>query len=145
MRFPVVVMMVLGLALVQGAALAEGFNPCSDQNVARYVQPDLTAARGLTVLTLSPLYLEIKGVIERSHDQVQSLLKELAVTTDPVMADELVSRIERAEFEQQICILKIQVKYARQAGMHDLAQSLQGQIVDLLEQDLQVAGLQKDR
>ena len=145
MRFPVVVVIVLGLALVQGAALADGFNPCSNQDPAQYVQPDLSAARGLTILTVSPLYLEIKGVIERSHDQVQSLLKELAATTDPGVADELVSRIERAEFEQQVCILKIQVKYAHQAGMYDLARSLQERIVELLEQDVQVAGLQKDR
>lgn len=145
MRFPVAALAVLGLILAQGLALAEEFTPNSDPNVVRYVEPDLTVSRHLTVLTVSPLYLEIKGAIERSHVQVQSLLKQLAVTTDPIVADELVARIERTEFDQQVCILKIQLKYARQAGLYELARDLQERIGALLEQGVQVAGLQNGR
>lgn len=145
MKFPVVILLALGLVLCQGTALAEEFTPCTDRHLNTQLESQLNCTRGLTVLTVSPLYLEIKGVIESAHVRVQELLKELAAATDAAQAEDLVRRIERIEFEQRVCILKVQLKYARQAGLNDLAATLQLRLTELLAQDVQLAGLTGSR
>lgn len=88
---------------------------------------------GITTLKLSPMYLEIKEVLDKAGETEQLLLKELAAATEDREVERIIHRIERLEVDSKLIILNIQIRYARMEGRWDLERNLRARIVKLME------------
>lgn len=88
---------------------------------------------GVTTLKLSPMYLEIKKVLDQAGETEQLLLIELAAATEDREVERIIHRIERLEVDSTLIVLKIQARYARMEGRWDLERSIRARIVKILE------------
>ena len=85
----------------------------------------------ITTLKVSPMYLEIRMVLEQSARLEKHLLEELAAATDELRCQFIISSIEQLDLERDLDILKIQAKYAHKAGRWELETRIRSRILDL--------------
>lgn len=120
------------------AASAAGAADLPQQSVnARFSQDNshVMGSQDLTVLRLSPMYVEIQQVLDQAGETEQLLLKELAVVTEDEDAKRIIRRIESLEVSRTLAILKIQARYARLEGRWDEEYRLRARIVAVLENE----------
>lgn len=91
------------------------------------------ANRGVTTLKLSPMYLEIKEVLDQAGETEQLLLAELAAATEDREVERIIRRIERLEVDSTLVVLKIQARYARMEGRWNLERDIRARIMRILE------------
>ena len=103
-------------------------SPSSFQDNSRFM-----TSPGVTTLKLSPMYLEIKEVLDQAGETEQLLLIELAAATEDREVERIIHRIERLEVDSTLIVLKIQARYARMEGRWDLERNIRARIVKILE------------
>jgi len=80
---------------------------------------------------LSPMMIEIQGVLAEQQRQVGALDARFAETTSEVAALAVQQEIEQIKQNAELEILAIQARHARVAGDEDLAQSLDAAIATI--------------
>ena len=136
MRILHTIAITTALLLVVAAAGAANL-PQQSSNSAAFQDPArITRSPGVTVLKLSPMYVEIQEVLDQASATEQLLLKELAAATEDEQAMRIIRRIERLEADRTLAILKIQARYARLEGRWDLEYQLRARIMEILEKEV---------
>jgi hypothetical protein len=80
---------------------------------------------------LSPMMIEIRGVLAEQQRQVGTLDARFAETTSETAAMAIQQEIEQIKQDAELEILAIQARHARAAGDEDLAQSLDAAIATI--------------
>ena len=125
-------------ALAVSAAGAADLPPQSGSATSFQDNSRVMGNQGLTVLRLSPMYVEIQQVLDQAGETEQLLLKELAVASEDEDIKRIIHRIESLEVSRTLAILKIQARYARQEGRWDLEFRLRTRIMEVLENEAYV-------
>ena len=124
------------LALAASAAGAADL-PRQSGSVASFQDNShVMGSPGITVLQLSPMYVEIQQVLDQAGETEQLLLKELAAATEDEDVKRIIYRIERLEVDRTLAILKIQARYAQLEGRWNLEYRLRARIMEVLEHDV---------
>lgn len=132
MRFLAILSTVV-ILLAAGPALGEDHpSPTSVPTLADLAGPG--PIQDLTTLRLSPMFLEIREVLESTARRQEVLLKELAAATDEKQCELIVSRLEHLDLQRDLDILHIQADYARDQGRRDLEKQIRRRIADLTAQ-----------
>ena len=129
MRF-ILVLIVGILTISNGIALAEGIRTQPAIANAQCLG-DSDPAHQLTVLQVSPMYLEIKEVLDQATLREKALLRHLAAAPEEVEVQLLVAQIEGLDLARDLDILNIQARYAHQAGRLGLEKQIRHRIQDL--------------
>ena len=129
MRF-MKVLMIGTLIITCGSALGEEFrNPPAEISVSDpSLRPTVPA---MTTLQISPLYLEIKAVLDHSARQEKALLQELAAATEEYQCQLIIGRIERLDLKRDLDIMGIQAEHAHKSGRWGLEKQIRQRILDL--------------
>lgn len=120
------------LILTSGTVLAAGpgasaANPSFQNSANPVIVPQMTA------LQVSPMYLEIKGVLEQSARTEEVLLARLSMAEDELEVQLIIGKIEQMDQDRDLAILKIQAKYAHQAQRWNLEKQIRHRIQELEE------------
>jgi len=124
------------LVLAASAAGAAGLPPQSGSAASFQDNSHVMGNPGITVLQLSPMYVEIQQVLDQAGQTEQLLLKELVTATEDEDVERIVHRIKRLEVDRTLAILKIQARYARLEGRWDLNYRLRARIRAILENEI---------
>lgn len=136
MRTLFLILIVAVLTLAAGSVAAEPARALESRQPLLEPRNPSVEARGHTMLTLSPLFLDIHRINEEAGAAERALLTELAGSQDEERVLQLVSRLQRIETDRQIAIFKVRIRYARQEGRYDLASELRHRMVLLLQDSL---------
>ena len=116
------------------ATLAKDRNdPNRDQT--RQIEQVIFREKSNATLAGSTYYRDIQLVIEQSNQTEQSLLAALQTANDELEVTRLVNRLERLEVDRELGVLKVQARYAHNAGMFDLEMKIRERILDILEEN----------
>jgi len=99
----------------------------------------IAGSPGVTVLQLSPMYVEIQQVLDLAGETEQLLLRELAASTEDQDVQRIIRRIKRLEMDREVAILKIQARYARMEGRWDLDFRFRTRIAEILDNEVYAA------
>jgi len=124
------------LILAAGTATAERYREDSNSQAMYTPENYVPDTHGITVLKISPQYLEIHQVNEAALEMEGKLLALLASAQEDDVVQQLVYRLERLNTDREIDILKIRIRYARLGGQFDLAMELRHEMLELIRQDL---------
>jgi len=129
--------LTLASSLVLAAAAAGAADlPQSSASTASYQDKSPTLdGGGITTLTASPMFLEIKQVLADFERREDLLLKELAAATEDRDAERAILRIERLDVDRALAVLKIQAHYARLQENWNLEYKLRVRIMEILERE----------
>ncbi|MCB1183322.1 hypothetical protein KDM41_07800 [bacterium] len=133
MRFLIPLVVVCMVLLAVTPAVAESYR---EEGLPAFVpdpQDPLQVPRGIAVLQLSPMFLEIHGINEASVAVENALLAELAAATDEAEVERLVLRLAALDIDRQLSVLKVRIRYARLEGRFDEAFRLRQEMLQLLQ------------
>ena len=136
MRILLTIALATVLVLAASAAGAADFPQQSSSARSFQDNPLVMGNRGITVLQLSPMYVEIQQVLDQAGETEQLLLKELATATEDEDVKRIIHRIESLEVNRTLAILKIQARYARLEGRWDLEFRLRTRNMEVLEHEV---------
>jgi hypothetical protein len=123
-------LLVVPVILCAGSALAEGAPGTVPE--AGMPSPGLDGyPPNLTALQVSPMYLEIKQVLEEAALVEGGLLAELAAAADEDQCEAIIGRIENLDRQRDLQILRIQARYAEKAGRWRLEKQIRTRIAEL--------------
>jgi hypothetical protein len=88
---------------------------------------------GHALLELSPMYVEIKDVIEKADKREAELLRALAAATTDEEVQGLILQIENLAVDRELDLLRIQARYARLDGRLDLEKRLKQKMTEVVE------------
>ncbi len=120
------------LILAAGSALAEDFRD-SNPSPAPLETAESSLVSGMAVLQVSPMYMEIKEILDQSTRAEKTLLLELAAATDELQCQVLIAQIEKLDLQRDLDIMAVQARYAHEAGRWDLEKQIRSRILDLQE------------
>jgi thioredoxin-like negative regulator of GroEL len=110
----------IALALILGCLAAVPALATMDQTTA----PPADQARPLPQKPLSPMMQEIHATLEQNDAAVAALQQTLKTAPDEQQALALLRAIAQQKKNTEVSILRIQVRYARQAGNQDAVAKL---------------------
>ena len=120
------------LIIISGTALAAGPDSTAAGSTVPN-SPESIVAPQMTALRVSPMYVEIKGVLEQSARTEEALLEELSKAADELEVQLIVSKIEKLDLERDLAIMKIQARYAHQEQRWTLEKQIRSRIKELEE------------
>ena len=122
------------LLLASATALAKDRSvPNRDQT--RKIDQVIFSQKSHAMLIGSPYYRDIRKVNDQADETERRLLAELQFSTEEEDFSRIVCRLERLAVERELGVLKVQAKYARNAGMLDLEMKIRARILDVMEEE----------
>ena len=126
--------LTLGIILLTAATMATAKDRAEPQpNASRSIQQAIFMQQAHVTLTRSPYYLEIQEVNDQVDETEKLLLSRLQTATDDAEVSRLIQNLERLEVDRELGVLKIQARYAHNAGMLDLEMKIRDRILNILE------------
>jgi len=86
----------------------------------------------LTVLKCDPMLEEIHWIKMARIVQEEDLLDDLAKAKTSRESNRIIQELNQLDYNQELDILLVQMRYARIDGQYDLAREIKGEIVALL-------------
>lgn len=120
------------LIIISGTALAAGpGSPAAGSSTPNSL--DSIVVPQMTTLQVSPMYLEIKDVLEQSARTEEGLLAELSMAADELEVQLIVGKIEKLDLDRDLAIMRIQARYAHQEQRWSLEKQIRSRIKELEE------------
>jgi hypothetical protein len=92
---------------------------------------------------LSPMFIEMRAVLDAERTELATLRARFAETTDPSTALDLQRSIEKLKANTEIALLRIQATHARKAGRLELATRIDSAIQRILAPPLRLEPMKR--
>jgi hypothetical protein len=136
MRILLILTIATAWALASSEAGAADLTSQSGSEATFQDHSVVTGAAGFTALQVSPMYVEIRQVLDQAEKSEQILLQELAAATEDAQVQRIIQRIGRLERDRSLAILKIQARYARLEGDWNREYRLRTRIMEITESEV---------